>query len=534
MKHNYFKSCDLFHIPMSLSYRNEYLYTTNVGAFLTILCLIIIIVISSLEIKSLADKSTFNIITNQYTDLNEIIDFSKRPLLFQLIDNTGEVMKIDDKLYEFKAYDMEWKVEYDKDGKKTYSVINTKLEMDKCDKILNNSGVFAEYDLSSFLCIKSGQNITTYGYLGDMNNGYKGFRIYLNKCNGRNDCYEDSFILQKLQNIKFRVNYLGLNTNIFSLGNQEFKLQMYSKACSISTNLLKKHYFTFSIGKFHLYNNIFVRKETEFNYIIGNNPIVDIDLDPSSTIDKNSFTLAYFSFNFDGNIVEINKEVKRVIETISFIGNAFNIILTIFRIINNYYSNKILFVNIFKSIFFGKENNINIRKFSQKSFFKNLNNNFNRKNNNNNDKKNNLDISAGIYLNNDNNNINNFKNSINKMNRTSDKSIAPKRFSRISVNYTINNEKVTRNKLMYFYLFPLCILKKHKSFSNICLIKDRICTYFSIEKINELIKFKDNLDCRSKKIKVNNTEFIKVKKKFQDSNDSNNENNYNNDNNRKS
>ena len=378
MKHNCFEKCDLFNIPMSLSYKKEYLYTTNIGAILTILCFIIIICITSYEIKTLTDKSSFNIITNQYTDINEKIDFIKNPLLFQLIDNSGEAMKIDEKLYEFKAYDTEWLVQYDKYGKKTSSVIVTPLEMDKCDKILNNSELFSEYDLSSYLCIKSGQNITSYGILGDMENGFKGFRIYLNKCNGRTDCYEDSYILKKLQNIKIRVNYLSLNTNMFSLGNQDLRFRMYSKSCSISTNLLKKMYFTFSIGRFNLYNNIFFKKKNTFNYIIGNEAVIDVDLDPTSTIDKNSFTLAYFSFNFDGNIVEVSKEVKRIIDTISIIGNAFNIILTLFRIINNYYSNKILFVDIFKSVFFNKEKNIH--KFSQKSLFQNLNNNFNSKN----------------------------------------------------------------------------------------------------------------------------------------------------------
>ena len=126
---------------------------------------------------------------------------------------------------------------------------------------------------------------------------------------------------------------------------------MFSKSCSISTNLLKKIYFTFSIGRFHLSNNIFYKKKKIFNYIIGNDPIMDIDLDPKSTIDKNRNTLAYFSFNFDGNIVEVSKEVKRFYDTLSFIGNTFNIILTIIKIINNYYSNKVLFVDIFKHIF---------------------------------------------------------------------------------------------------------------------------------------------------------------------------------------
>ena len=89
-------------------YNNEYFYTTNIGAALSIFCFIIIVCISSYEIKTLTDKTSFSIISNQYTDLSAIIDFSKTPLLFQLIDNAGQIMEINDKLYEFKAYDMEW------------------------------------------------------------------------------------------------------------------------------------------------------------------------------------------------------------------------------------------------------------------------------------------------------------------------------------------------------------------------------------------------------------------------------------------
>ena len=518
----FFRKFDFLQIPISLSYNSEYFYTTNIGATLSIFCFIIIVCISSYEIKILTDKSSFSIISNQYTDLSAIIDFSKTPLLFQLIDNAGQIMEINDKLYEFKAYNMEWTVETDENGKKNYKVINTKLEMDYCDNVYKDlfSNYLSSFNLSQYFCIKSNQNVTSYGYLGDMNNGYKGFRIYLNKCNGNNYCYNDSYISNQLNNIKFRVTYLGLNINIFNLGEKSLDYQMFSKACSVSISLLKKFYFTFSIGRFNLFNNIFYRKKTVLNYIIGNDPIMDLDLDPSSTIDKNRYTLAYFSFNFDGTIIENSKEVKRFIDTISIIGNAFNIILTLFKIINSYYSNKILFVDIFKSIFFSKEiNNMTFKKYASLNIIKNLKNN-----NQNINKKNILDLSDGIGLNNNNNNNNNMFNNNNNSsqkqnnkNITADKSNIKKKLSQI---YTINDEDITANKLAYYYLFPLWILKKHKSFNNICLIKDRICSYFSVEKLNDLIRFKENLD-KSKKLKINNTELIKVNKKFQDSNDSN-------------
>lgn len=509
----FFKKFDLLQIPISLSYNNEYFYTSNIGAALSIIFFIIIMCIGAYEIKTLTDKTSFSIISNQYKDLSEIIDFSKRPLLFQLIDNTGQIMEINDKLYEFRAYDMEWAVENDKNGKQNYKVTNTKLEMERCDIVYNYSSVYlSNFNLSQYFCIKTNQNITSYGILGDMNNGYKGFRIYLNKCNGNNNCYNNSYIASKLNNIKFRVTYLGLNLNIYSLNRQKLDFQMFSKAVSISTNILKKFYFTFSIGRFYLYDNIILKKKTIFNYILGNEPIMDFDLDPSSTIDKNDNTLAYFSFNFDGNIIEISKEVKSLFDTISIIGNTFNIILTLFKIINTYYSTKVLFVDIFKSILFTKDSkNISFKKYNSLNFPKIIN-----KKNNDASKRQIFDLSDDFCLN-KNNIINNNNKSLvkqnNKLQLVSDKKDNEKNCSQI----TINKEEITKHKILYFYLFPICMLKKHKSFNNISLIKDKICSYFSVERLNELLRFKDNFDSKAKKSKTSNTELIKINKKFKDS-----------------
>jgi len=79
--------------------------------------------------------------------------------------------------------------------------------------------------------------------------------------------------------------------------------------------------------------------------IIENEPI------KNESYDKD--TLAYYSFVYDGNVVEYTKKVKQIIDAISYIGNLFNIMLTLFRIINNFFSNKILFIDIFYKFFFG-------------------------------------------------------------------------------------------------------------------------------------------------------------------------------------
>ena len=77
-----------------------------------------------------------------------------------------------------------------------------------------------------------------------------------------------------------------------------------------------------------------------------------------------------------------------------------------------------------------------------------------------------------------------------------------------------NEERKVKSKFIYYYVLPLCILRKHKIFSSIYIIKDKICTYFSIEKFYELSKLKEALDQKAKKTVINKTELLKINKKY--------------------
>ena len=77
-------------------------------------------------------------------------------------------------------------------------------------------------------------------------------------------------------------------------------------------------------------------------------------------------------------------------------------------------------------------------------------------------------------------------------------------------SYDTIKENITKNKLIYYYLFPFWILKRIKKLSSIYVIKGIICSYFSIEKMNELIKFKEIIENQSIKMIDSNTELIKI------------------------
>ena len=196
MKKDWFKKYDFLNIPTSLSYKNEYFYETNIGAALSIIFFLIIITLTSYELLLLFKKSSFTLISNQFTDISQTIDFSETPFLFQMTSSKGKNIDMDNKLFVIKAYNMEQTITINKNGTKEKKLTNTELELEKCDIIYSNKSEYSELNLSNYICIKPGQNLTAYGLLGDMNNAFKGIRVYINKCSGVN-CYNPTVFLDK-------------------------------------------------------------------------------------------------------------------------------------------------------------------------------------------------------------------------------------------------------------------------------------------------------------------------------------------------
>ena len=89
--------------------------------------------------------------------------------------------------------------------------------------------------------------------------------------------------------------------------------------------------------------------------------------------------------------------------------------------------------------------------------------------------------------------------------------------------FVINEKGKLNKKIFYYYIIPYWILKKIRTFENISLIKEKICSYFSIEKISELIRFKENMEIveKEKKLKMNNTELLQIGYSKFDKNSSN-------------
>ncbi len=126
MKEEYFRRIDFLNIPISLSYKNNIFYATNIGAILTIIFFIIIMILTIYQIILLSAKNSFTLISNQYTDLSQSIDFSQTPFLFEMTNDYGQLIEMDKKLFVLEAFNTQMDIIRNKDGtsKKVFLILN--------------------------------------------------------------------------------------------------------------------------------------------------------------------------------------------------------------------------------------------------------------------------------------------------------------------------------------------------------------------------------------------------------------------------
>ena len=495
-----FNNLDLLTIPISLSYKDKYLYRTFIGASLSIIFFIIIIIYIIVQFIQVIRKSSFTIISNEFQNPKNSINFTNVPILFSLTDDIGNPIEFDSKIAEYSVILNEYIQNFDHQGNSHMTHREKNIEIERCDKLIdyNYLSQFKSYNLSFFQCIKPNQNITINGLYGDIN-GYRSLKINIKKCDIlKGNCYQNDYIDSIISNSRFSIIYLGYKTNFYDLKKlNDIEQTIYSRSITISPYFLKRVFYYMTLVKYKLNDNLFINNEKEKIYYINRATILESEPIKNESYDKN--TLAYFSFVFDGNVIEYIKKVQKFIEALSYLANFFNILLTLFKIINNYFSNKILFLDIFYNFFFEKKfersktHHFNISNFSIISNQKEKENTNSLKiNTKTQNKSNNLNSSIcleSVGKSNKNLNVFNILNSKNKSNLVNGK--GEKSFNNMTIEKEKNN--FIKNSKFY-YLCPFCIIRNSKNFETLLFVKNSICSCFSLESFIHLIKIMKTLE----------------------------------------
>ena len=494
---------DLLTVPISLSYKEKYLYRTFIGATLTIICFIIIVIYFIIKLNEIISKSSFTIISNEFQSPKESINFTNVPILFTITDLIGNPLEINPRIFGFSVILNEYVQNFDSNGNSNMTHTETQLETERCDK-LNDSidlSFFAEYNISDFKCIKPLQNITINGTYGAIN-GYRSLKIILKKCNNLiQSCYNDDYLEYIISNTRFTIAYLGYKTNFYNSNKKDIENIIYTKSIQLSPFLSKSVFYYMTLVKYQIYDNLFMNKKREKKYYLNRDmlieyiPINKTNLNENSNNYNSDNILGFFSFIYDGNVLEYTKRVKKMSEIISYIGNLFNIVLTIFRIINNYFSSKILFVDIYHQFFFEKQYLKKNKTFLDNSSLSILPKQKLAPLKSNSLKINTLRMSEKS-LGRSGNSILNLNNYIEELNKRHCRSkISAPKFGILNIKKK-KSEEVKFDFFKYFKLYyfcPVCIIRNKKNSNFLFSIKNSICKTFSLENFIEFIKVSKTL-----------------------------------------
>jgi hypothetical protein len=494
-----YNNFDLLRIPISLSYKKEYLFKTFVGATLTIAAFFIIILYFIFKIKDLVQRTNFSITTNEYQSPKETINFKNIPILFSLTDNDGNPIQLNSQIFDFSVVFSNYIQHFDQYGNSNITHEEIDIEIDRCDNMKGSLDLsyFESFNISSFKCIKPWQDLILSGIFGDIT-GYTSFKINVKKCdNATQKCLNNDYIESFLSNARLLVIYLGYKTNFYNKNEKDTQQIICSRSVPLSSFFNKRVFLYMSIVKYKLYDNLLFNTKKESIYFISKDMRIEYkpyhDISVNDTFYNNVY--GFFAFVYDGNVVEYTKKVEKFGEIVSYIGNFFNIVLTLFKIINNYFSNKILFIDIFHLFFYEKK----LKKFNKSINLENSSLNPLNKSNSNSLKINsktqdksvnsNLNFNFSSFhpdksLDNSNNNSkNNISNSINnaKTKKNKDKLL-------FKSQKDLEKKKLLRQFKLY-YLCPLFRIKnKNNTNNNLFSIKNSICNTFSFERFVEFIK----------------------------------------------
>ena len=465
-----FKNFDLYKIPIPISYENNYVYKTNIGAALTIISFLIIAIYTLLQISTLLDRSSYTITTSESQDLRGKIDLSNTPIMFRLLDLLYNPVDYDPKLFTFTATYTETIYTIINGEKKRINNIKN-LEIERCDKLkkeFKELNELSEYNLTKYMCIKPNQNLILYGSATDIHNDITSLGIQVSKCdNQTNECFDLDMINNLIEKRIVSLTYLGYITNFTNINNgKNIGYKTYTNYISLSKHLRKSVIISFNICKLNLFDTFFVTHKTEINYFTQKEFYRDFTY--VEDISNYSDELIRFDIIFNEYLTEYSKSVKGIGPTFSYIMASFNTVIIVCRIINDYYGSKILLSDLFR---FLKNKNINTHKLDK------------YKNSKENDISNNELINKSPNINNygtdaNGNLIFGVRNSL-KQNNKSNPSIKFREKQRS------NHYKHTKKDYLKFCIYPFCLINKNK---HLYSIKDEICSIFSVENILEIIK----------------------------------------------
>ena len=351
---NFLNLFDFYGINFPLRYRKKPRFATKLGIILSLITVIFSVIVVSIYLVQLIDRSYFELYNYKEKETREI-DFSNIPLMVGLYDSFGNSIKIDTNYIEIQIDNNDHQI-IQTNETRVIKRISNKIEIESCDNYFNSLNISYKNELINYLnqqrienniCVKQGQKLTFSGRYGDIINGFNILEIHLNRCNStkeNNTCKSNDEINNYLQNLYFSVIYLENG-----IDHSNYKEPIYNKfrieSVGIFPQILKRVYYFIRSGIYNSDNGILFSSINKKNFYEYKDKYIDQVKEEDETY-YNNLSILEFAFSSFDYIKIYKRYYRKITDVCAIIGGWIDFLFIIFQFITQYFSRKTLIVDI--------------------------------------------------------------------------------------------------------------------------------------------------------------------------------------------
>ncbi len=301
-------------------------------------------------LKNFFEENRFTIVTNISSDFKSPINLTNVPILIALYNTTGDPIDIDPKLFSFRVEIFKTLITYGPEGRKVYD-FDFPVSTIRCDYLKDQdpeflemfSRVYVGMNFSRYMCISPGEDLSIYGTIGDIRNGWQGFRVFVDKCKNNEThpeyCYNETIKNEMINGTEVAFGFEGATIN--TLAKESIKKEVYSVGGDkVDLSYTRRYYHRISKGLYKEDHGILYAKYQETEFFTMEDKTEEMDL--FQTADY----FGYIQFNTNGRYNTVIKTPQNVASFIGTIGGLVNAIYMVLSTAITLIYDKFLVVDI--------------------------------------------------------------------------------------------------------------------------------------------------------------------------------------------
>jgi hypothetical protein len=363
--------CDYTSYQPNLHFQGKKRFYTPLGIIFTLIASILLVSVCCIYLSQLLLKKNAIIVYNQTSGMNININMSNSPLIFELLDNSGNSIIEPEKVFELVATSV--KVNLPGKSNKISSYEMTDIPFEKCnDTFKQIFPSLKEKDLSKLDCIRDSELLNLKGAYGDSVKGYKYINIYLSRCvnSTKNNfhCKGSEEINKILDDVILYVFYKDFEIDHRNNFNP-FKKVLKSSVYKLSTSIYKNYVNYFKSVEYYTDQSLIIEDIEHKNGYSYQSLEFDFNFKKGSAISKAHFS--QITFAASDKVDEYYRSFPKICFAIAHLGGFLKFVLIMFQIIC-YFPSKRIYFSQFSNILV--KNTSNARKSKHDNFKLDLSN----------------------------------------------------------------------------------------------------------------------------------------------------------------